>query len=143
MVTHLRLEHRWTQLPDYVSGFVEFNGWLEPRTTVYVDLSLSESELLMQMKYNGRSRVRTAINKGVTVVEDTSTVAVTDFLMLYHGTMDRKGLESMNTDYHRDLVSTLVKHGAGSLYFAEFDGQRVATALVVYWGERATYFFAG
>ena len=38
------------------------------------------------------------------------------------------------------LLST---ESRGSLFFAEYQGMRLATALVVYFGRRATYFFGG
>jgi lipid II:glycine glycyltransferase (peptidoglycan interpeptide bridge formation enzyme) len=37
----------------------------------------------------------------------------------------------------------LASRGQGSIYFAEYQGTRLAAAVVVYFGLRATYFFGG
>jgi lipid II:glycine glycyltransferase (peptidoglycan interpeptide bridge formation enzyme) len=77
------------------------------------------------------------------VVEDPSSVGLDAFLQIYHETAERKHLISKPDDYFRELLGTLREHGTGSLYFAEHAGIRLATALVIRFGSRATYFFGG
>ncbi len=141
--SHLRIEPKWAARPDFTADFREFNGWFEPRSTVYVDLTASESTLLARMKYNGRHRIKKAAALGVTIVEDASSTAIPEFMAIYGDAMARKQLHPMNADFLVDLMHTLLAGGHGSLFFAEYEGQRIAAAIVIYFGERATYFFAG
>lgn len=143
-VSHLRIEPRWQVLPDFVRGFAApafSDDFMEPRNTLCIDLRLSEDELLAQMKPKGRYNVRIAQKHGVTVVEDNSSQGLTDFLRIQRRTADRQRIDAKPPSYFRNLVAEL---GAqASLYFAEFRGRRLATALVVTFGRRATYFFGG
>lgn len=142
-VSHLRLEPRWTRRPHFVRDCREAGSWYEPRTTLHVDLSLSETDLLAQMKPKGRYNIGVARRNGVTVVDDQSPKGVEDFLDIYLETIDRHQLKGKRSRYFQDLMATLFPIDRGSLFFAEHEGLRLATALVVYFGDRVTYFFGG
>lgn len=141
--SHVRIEPKWTVKPEFVKNFTEFSGWIEPRSTVHVDLTAPEQALLSQMKSNGRARVKKASTQGVTIVEDNSESAILDFMAIYGATAERKRLDPMNKAFQTDLMRTMFAYQCGSLYFAEYRGKRIATALIIFFGERATYFFAG
>jgi hypothetical protein len=55
----------------------------------------------------------------------------------------RKEIEAKPTGYFRTLFSLLLPRRQISIFFAEYQGKRLAAALVVYFGRRATYFFGG
>ena len=142
-VSHLRLEPRWCQRPSYVRGFREAGTWLAPRRTLCVDLDLSEIAILEQMKPKGRYNVRLARRKGVSIVEDRSPRGVSDFLEIYHETFRRHGIRGHSNEYFGGLMKCLDAGDRGSLFFAEFHGERLATALVLFYGDRATYKYGG
>ncbi|MEW6304931.1 MAG: peptidoglycan bridge formation glycyltransferase FemA/FemB family protein [Verrucomicrobiota bacterium] len=146
-VTHLRIEPRWTRLPAYVSRFQPVpafaDDYSEPRHTLCVDLRPSEDAILAQMKPKGRYNIRLAQRHGVTVVEDASPQGVADFIRIYKRTAARQGMQPKPPDYFRGLLAALTSRGKGSLFFAEYRGKRLAGAIVVYFGNRATYFFGG
>jgi len=147
VVSHLRIEPRWTTLPDFVSGFRPIrplaDPYLETRDTRCVDLRPSESAILAQMKPKGRYNIGIARRHGVSVIEDMSERGVADFLRIYKRMTLRQGLKPKPPDYFRPLLSALAEQQRGSLFFAEYQGRRLAAALVVYFGPRATYFFGG
>ncbi len=143
VVSHLRLEPRWSTWPNFVRGGQERRSWMEPRHTLHIDLSLSETALLAQMKPKGRYNIGVARRHGVSVVEDRSPQGLEDFLDLYGETFDRHGLRGHRDGYFYDLMDTLVDEDRGSIFFAEYQGMRLATAMVVYFGDRATYFYGG
>ncbi len=143
MVSHLRLEPRWLSCPEFIRGFRESKSWLEPRNTLCVDLSLSEDDILKQMKRNGRYNIRVARRHQVSVVEDNSSQGLADFLSLYSETVERLGIRRHSGGYFRNLAKTLFPFGRGSIFFAEYQGERLATALVVYAGDTATYKYSG
>ena len=143
MVSHLRLEPRWRERPSFVQGFREAGSWLEPRHTLHVDLSPPVPDILAQMKPKGRYNIKVAQKHGVTVVEDTSERGEEDFLAIYGETMSRHGLGGKRESYLLDLIDVLVESKSGTLLFAELAGQRIAAEMLVFFGNRATYFFGG
>ena len=144
-VSHLRIEPRWRSVPDFVRGFRRVpafaDPYMEPRDTLCVDLRVPETEILEQMKPKGRYNIQVARRHAVTVVEDASAQGLEDFLAIYESTVARQGLSAKPRDYFETLLAVLGDRQKGSLFFAEHGGQRLATAVVVYFGRRATYFF--
>jgi len=147
VVSHLRIEPRWLRLPGFVSGFRAVaplaDGYMEARDTRCIDLRASEAAILAQMKPKGRYNIGVARRHAVSVVEDTSAQGLADFQSIYEETATRQGMEAKPPDYFQTLVSLFSPSYRGSLFFAEYQGMRLATALVVYFGPRATYFFGG
>ena len=146
-VSHLRIEPRWLFLPSFVRGFQSVpplaDHYLEARDTRCIDLRLSEEAILAQMKPKGRYNIGVARRHGVSVIEDTSAQGLADFQSIYEETAARQGMEAKPPDYFEALVSLLMSVRRGSLFFAEYQNIRVAVALVVCFGSRATYFFGG
>jgi lipid II:glycine glycyltransferase (peptidoglycan interpeptide bridge formation enzyme) len=142
VVSHLCLNPRWEHIPDFVQGFQASSYYYGlPRNTQCVDLTLSESALLAQMQQKGRYNIRVAQRHGVSVVEDASPQGITDFIDMYNETFDRKKLRTSSPGYFYSLLSALAAPEHGSIFFAEYEGIRLATALMVYFGHRATYYF--
>jgi lipid II:glycine glycyltransferase (peptidoglycan interpeptide bridge formation enzyme) len=145
-VSHLRIEPRWRSAPSYLHGFQPLtcpDPYVEPRDTLLIDLRPSEAAILAQMKPKGRYNIRLAQRHGVRVVEDQSERGVRDFFNIYSRTVGRQGLDLKPLDYFRKLVAILCARGQVSIFFAEYRARRLATALVVYFGRSATYFFGG
>jgi lipid II:glycine glycyltransferase (peptidoglycan interpeptide bridge formation enzyme) len=146
-VSHLRIEPRWEQLPEYVQGFRTVprgrDIFKEPRDTLCVDLRVPERSILARMKPKGRYNIGIAMRHGVVVVQDASPNGLRDFLSIYEATTDRHSLDAKPESYFHDLLNAVRDRGYGSLFFAEHQGTRLATALVIFWGDRATYFYGG
>jgi peptidoglycan pentaglycine glycine transferase (the first glycine) len=144
-VSHLRIEPRWQRLPEFVRGFrpAPLDRFCEPRSTLCIDLRASEDEILAQMKPKGRYNVRVARKHGVTVVKDNSLQGSIDFIRIQRCTAVRKGIQPIQSSYFDAMLAELVSRGHASLFFAEYASVRLATALVVTFGRRATYFFGG
>ncbi len=145
-VSHLRIEPRWHRLPSFVRGFRTLgyeDPYTEPRNTLCIDLRPSEAQILAQMKPKGRYNIRVAQKHGVAVIEDSSDQGLVDFLRIQRRTAVRQDIERKPPSYFRNLVSSVSPARNISVFFAEYRGRRLATALVVYFGRRATYFFGG
>ena len=141
VVSHLRIEPRWERVPSFVRGFQESNEWWEPHHTLCIDLNPPESAILAQMKPKGRYNIGVARRYGVSVIEDVSPQGIEDFLNIYEETVARKDWEGKDQSYFYTLIPMLSAMKCGSLFFAEYQGMRLATALVVYFGPKATYFY--
>ena len=144
VVSHLCLNPRWERVPDFVTGFRESKHYYGmPRDTQCIDLDPSEDDILAQMKPKGRYNIRLARRHGVSVLEDVSSQGIADFLNIYEETFARKKLSPMDPEYFHTLISMLSASGHGSVFFAEYQGTRLATALVVYFADTATNFYSG
>src|SRR5262245_33730996 len=145
-VSHLRIEPRWQRLPDFVRGFRPpqlADRFSEPRDTLCIDLRPGEDEILAQMRPKGRYNVRVARKHGVAIVRDNSYQGSIDFIRIQNATATRKGIEPVAQNYTEAMLAQLVSHGHAALFFAEYRGVRIATALVVTFGQRATYLYGG
>jgi lipid II:glycine glycyltransferase (peptidoglycan interpeptide bridge formation enzyme) len=143
-ISHLRIEPRWPRMPDFASAFKPTtinDHYFEPRTTLCVDLRLSDEALLAQMKSKGRYNIRVAQRHGVSVVEDNTENALADFLRMYAEMVKRQGIKGKPASYFETLVPILWSAGHGSLFFAEYGGRRLAAALVIFFGQTAIYFY--
>ena len=147
VVSHLRIEPRWLRVPDFVRAFRSVpplaDHFLETRDTRCIDLRPCESAILAQMKPKGRYNIGVAQRHGVSIVEDNSERGLADFQEIYEETAARQGMEAKPADYFEALLSLTSPAHNASLFFAEHDGVRLATALIVYFGPRATYFYGG
>ncbi|MGF1547587.1 MAG: lipid II:glycine glycyltransferase FemX [Thiotrichales bacterium] len=141
--SHLRIEHKWSAYPGFVDRLRPADDWLEPRTTIFVDVSGTPEEILARMRPTGRRWIRKAIASGVNIVVDCSEPGIDAFIALYTATMERKAQYAMDRGVLTDLAQTLFANDCGTLYFAEQDGKRIATAMIVFFANRATYLFAG
>jgi lipid II:glycine glycyltransferase (peptidoglycan interpeptide bridge formation enzyme) len=108
-----------------------------------VDLALSPEAILEQMKPKGRYNVRLAQRKGVRVVEDRTDRGYADFLALYRETFDRHGLKGHSDEYLQGLRDRVFPYDRGTILFAEYEGQRLAAALLLFHGDTATYKYGG
>jgi lipid II:glycine glycyltransferase (peptidoglycan interpeptide bridge formation enzyme) len=146
-VSHLRIEPRWSVLPSFVRGFQSVDSeddmFTEPRRTLCIDLDADDESLLAQMKPKGRYNVRLARRQGVVVAEDTSEQGLADFVRIQRRTALRQDMDTKPPSYFKALLAAAAPLGQASLYFAEYCGRRIATALVIRFGRRATYFFGG
>jgi peptidoglycan pentaglycine glycine transferase (the first glycine) len=146
-VSHIRIEPRWLSLPSFLSGFRSLppltDPYMEARDTRCIDLRPSEAAILAQMKPKGRYNIHVAQKHGVTIIEDTSQRGLADFQSIYEETAARQGMAAKPPDYFQPLVSVFAPPRHRSIFFAEYQGVRIATAVVVFFGSRATYFFGG
>ena len=116
---------------------------MESRDTLCIDLRPPEPAILAQMKPKGRYNIGVARRHGVVVIEDNSRRGLASFLRIYQATARRQGLEPKPRAYFEGLTRKLAALGQGTVFFAEHRGRRIAAAVVVYLGSRATYFFGG
>ena len=146
-VSHLRIEPRWEEgagIP--LAGFepvARRDRYVEPRNTLCVDLRPKPDGILAGMRPKGRYNISVARRHGVSVVEDTSPRGLADFLRIYRDTAGRQGFRTKPKSYFDALLAVAAPRGRGALLFAEHQGQRLAAALVILFGSRATYFYGG
>lgn len=120
-------------------GFRKFRWDLHGKTTMVVDLSPSEEEILAGMKSKTRYNIRLAARKGVRVVEDNSPGALDLFWRMYEETAKRNGFWHRPREYYFAVWRALYEAGRVHLFFAEHEGDRLAGSLIHTFGRKYWY----
>jgi lipid II:glycine glycyltransferase (peptidoglycan interpeptide bridge formation enzyme) len=124
-------------------GFRKARYDLNLKTTLVVDLSLSEEELLGRMKAKTRYNVRLAARKGVEVVEPEFEEAWATFYEWMKATSERKEdyVLRRSRDYLYGVMRSMEEAGQGRLFFAEHEGTPLAGMYVFTYGEKYWYMY--
>ena len=141
----MRIEPRRASWPDFAAAGFEppwrDDRFREPRYSHCVDLRVTEGERLQAMKPKGRYNVGLARRHRVAVVEDNSERGLDDFFAIRDDTARRQDLKRRS---RRHFAALQREFGpCAKLFFAELDGQRLACALIIRFGDRATYLYGG
>lgn len=123
---------------DQLQGFVMVNDTIQPRQTVYIDISGSPEEWLARMKQKARYNTRLAEKKDVRVSESRDFDA---FDQLMQKTGERDGFGVHTLDYYRSAYQAFEKKGNVALLQAEFSGKPLAMLMVFAHGSRAYYLY--
>jgi lipid II:glycine glycyltransferase (peptidoglycan interpeptide bridge formation enzyme) len=121
-------------------------GWrfspeqIQFRNTVLLDLSLTETELLQNMKSKWRYNIRLAERKGVTIRSGT-TADIDSFYRIYAETAARDNFLIRPAAYYRDVWSLFIEQGQAELLLAEVEGEAVAGLLLFFYGQTAWYLY--
>lgn len=142
-ISHVRIEPRWLSLPDFVTGYRIGRNWLEPRDTLHIDLSVDEPALLARMKPKGRYNIRLAQRHGVQIVPHQPADGIEAFIEIHRDTARRQDMHGEHPARLRELAQILNIENRGLVMLAMLDTQPIAAALLVFFGDRATYLFGG
>lgn len=116
---------------------------LVPSETLYIDLSVSDQEILERMRPKGRYNIALAARNGVTVVEDLSGAAVEEFhaTLIEASRRDDFALEPLSFFEH--VATVLGSAGIARFLFAKHEGEILGALLLITYGSRATYLYGG
>jgi peptidoglycan pentaglycine glycine transferase (the first glycine) len=124
-------------------GFCKSRYDLNHKTTLVVDLSLSEEDLLARMKSRTRYNVRLATKKGVEVVEPEFEEGWEAFYEWMKATSERKEgyLLRRSRDYLRSVMRAMHDADQGHLFFAKHEGTPLAGMYIFTFGEKYWYMY--
>ncbi|MFA5886343.1 MAG: peptidoglycan bridge formation glycyltransferase FemA/FemB family protein [Patescibacteria group bacterium] len=109
---------------------------LEPAKTLILDLSKNTDELLLAMHQKTRYNLRLAQKKGIKIVEG-GAADFPEFWRLLKLTSGRDSFRLHAARHYQNLLgapSEFIK-----LFFAEYEGRKIAAGLFSFWGDRVTY----
>jgi len=113
---------------------------VQMRSSIWVDLTVSEDELLARQKQKTRYNTRLAMRKGVKVRE--GTLADLDaWYDLYETTAQRDQFTIHDRDYYRLVMQTLQPRRMASLLLAYHEGDLLAGIIVFSFGRQAQYMY--
>ncbi len=122
-------------------GFRKARYDLNDKTTMVVDLEPSEEELLARMKGKTRYNIRLAARKGVEVTEpDDFEEAWEEMYRLSVITAERNGFPIRRSrEYLHDVGHQMRAAGRAHIFFAEHEGDKLATMIVFTSGRKYWY----
>ncbi|MBU1164266.1 peptidoglycan bridge formation glycyltransferase FemA/FemB family protein [Patescibacteria group bacterium] len=125
---------------DVVKQFKKSNT-IQPLETLVLDLSLSEEELLKQMKSKTRYNIRLAEKRGVKIrIGEKSDFE--SFWKVLEKTAERQKITNFEKNYYQKLFEVFFNDQL-KLYLAEYKGKVAAANITLYYGDHAYYFFGG
>ena len=122
------------------------HGWrlsteqIQFRSTVLLDLSASEDDLLAAMKSKTRYNIRLARRKRVEVVLG----GLDDLPLLYSmyaETSRRNGFVIRPYDYYENAWGSFVREGLARIFLARYDGETLAGVVIFRFGDTAWYMY--
>jgi peptidoglycan pentaglycine glycine transferase (the first glycine) len=124
-------------------GFRKARYDLNLKTTLVVDLSSPEEQLLGRMKAKTRYNVRLAARKGVEVVQPEFDEGWETFYGWMKATSERKEdyVLRRSRDYLYGVMRSMHDAGQGRLFFAEHEGTALAGMYVFSFGEKYWYMY--
>ncbi len=141
LTSHLRIDPKLIELPIFLKRFQKAPTDLEPLRTLLINLSLSEEEILAQMKPKGRYNIKVAQRHGLKVISTDLQSGLNDFLKFYHQTVDRRQFEGKEESYFTNLVTAINNPADAKMFFVKDQNSILAVALVIFYGELVTFLF--
>lgn len=120
-------------------GFRKARYDLQFKTTMIVDLSPPEGELLARMKEKTRYNARLSGRKGVEIVEDDSREARDAFYEMMKVTAQRDNFFMRSYEYLQGVWEAMLEAGRLHLFFAQHEGERLAGILIYTFGRKYWY----
>ncbi len=110
------------------------------RNTIHIDLTRSNTDILMAMSGSTRRKIRVASKKEVHV--RAATLADLPVLyQLYQVTGQRDGFLIRPFDYYRRAWQEFMRVGLAHALIAEYQGRPIAQLLLFHFGQRCWYFY--
>ena len=139
-----RLEPFMTSpLPSYMGKTIRAPLDLIPTPTLLISLNHSDEKILAGMTAKGRYNVRLAQKKGVDVFCSPTEEAIHDFYRLFELTFTRHNFSGEPQTFFEKMRLALQSRNMIKIYFARYRGMLLAAAIVIFYGERATYLYGG
>jgi lipid II:glycine glycyltransferase (peptidoglycan interpeptide bridge formation enzyme) len=143
-VISLKIEPEIAEPSPVTAAFTEEGLIAAPpvqmRSTIWVDLSADEEEILARQKQKTRYNIRLAERKGVEVRSGTVD-DLPDWYRMYEVTSRRDTFSIHGLDYYRTVLERLQPHGFADLLLAYHQGDLLAGIIVFAFGHEAQYMY--
>ncbi len=110
------------------------------RSTILVDLTATEEDMLARQKQKTRYNIRLAGKKGVTVSEAGAN-ELDEWYDMHAATAARDGFVIHSLDYYRLVLDVMRPRGMGTLLLARHDDDLLAGIVVFAFGQKAQYMY--
>lgn len=128
-----------SQNDTLIPGLRRSHHPLFTKYTFVLDLTTPEEDLLKAMHSKTRYNLRIAQKHDVTVSEDNSEAAFTEYLRLNEETTGRQGFFAHNTQYHQTMWRMMHGSGIAHLFTATYQGEILAAWILFAWNKTLYY----
>lgn len=137
----VRVEPNCNISPDHMRelGAVPAPRDIQPAHTWRVDLRATEESIIAAMRATNRNLHRNAATKGISFRKSSDPKEVEILLGFVHEVARRTRIRPHSDEYFRLQARTLMPLNAAHLFFAEYEGEPIAAALV-YDSETTRYY---
>lgn len=109
-------------------------------TTWLLDISLSEEEIMGNMKKNHRNLIRRCIREGVKIEIKTDEESLNKFNLLHDETAKKHKFHRFSPEYIKNEFNSFVKKNQAAIFEAYLpDGNLDASAIIIYYGNMTAY----
>lgn len=122
-------------------GFRPAQMHLHAELTSQLDLRPTEEELLANMRKKTRYEVRQADKKGIKVTTTKDIKKLKRFYDLQMETAKRQGFVPFSFEYLKKQFEVFASDNQVVLYSSELDGELLAQAFVIFYGQEAAYHY--
>lgn len=129
-----RFEHPY-QKYDFNKHLRKAHAHYQPDTTLIIDLTKSEDEILAQMKQKGRYNIRLAEKKGVQIHESNDA---SEFYKILQQTTQRDNFKGHNKEFYQKMIDMV---DGAKLYYAQYGGKIIAGLIATFYKDTATYYY--
>lgn len=112
---------------------------IQPRSTIKVDITPDEDEIMTRFHKKTRYNVRLAGRRGVEVKRDNSTTSLESLLNLLEKTAERKNFLVHKMNYYRKMHEIMSDSDMGMVFLAYFEGEVAAGLYALKFGDTVYY----
>jgi len=116
---------------------------IDAEKTLILDITPKPEVLLENMRKQTRYYVRKAEKSGVTVTHTQDSKAIEQFFSIHHDTTLRQSFKSYSLGFYQKFFAQLNSLPESKLsaevYLADYQGQYIAAAIIVYYAGKAFY----
>lgn len=116
------------------AGFVKSKKEVQPQTTIILDITAPEEQLLGAMHNKTRYNIRVAQKRGIKI-QAAGHEHIDDFWSLIEKTAKRDKFRTHTRDYYEKLLATPFTR----LFLAEYRGETIAANIILFYANRAIY----
>ncbi|MBI3638591.1 peptidoglycan bridge formation glycyltransferase FemA/FemB family protein [Candidatus Wolfebacteria bacterium] len=120
-------------------GFVRAPMHMHAELMWVLDITPPEDELLKNMRKTTRYLINKAQKDGVQIIKSKNPEDVDIFNKLYKETATRQNFFAYKLEYLKESFKSLVSDDQTMLFFAKYNGEFVASAMIDFYAESAFY----
>ncbi len=112
---------------------------MHPEITWELDIKPKEEDLMADMRKTTRYLINKAKKEGVEILESNKEGDVREFNEIYQKTVSRHHFVPFSEDYLKNEFSAFSKDDQVSLFFAKYQNELIASAMIIFWKGGAFY----
>lgn len=115
---------------------------VNPEISWLLDITQSEEEIMKNMRKTTRYLIRRAAKDGVTITQSQNLADLKKFYNIHLDTVKRHHFVPYSENFFQEQFKIFAKDNQIKLFFGEYQGKTIAAAIIVFYGDQASYHHA-